>query len=241
MRLRPRGRPCRVLLGPAGCVPLEGHLEEAVAEGVLTAQGHRPPPDRPVVGRQLAGPVEVDGSQVVVPGAVQVGGETALGAGQTFVSRRWHHRRGRLGEALRELIIDHPVAQFLEVVGRRSLVELDPGVVGELRVGSSHDAVALVHPDDGGDVPHAVGLGEAVLGVDQDGKLGDGLGEGSDGLRVVVEGDRDQREAVGRELGVVGLPDRQVVATPSPGGEGDEQPFAAPDGAERQGAPVEGG
>jgi hypothetical protein len=73
-----------------------------------------------------------------------------------------------------------------------------------------------------------VELGDPVLGVDQAGVLRPGaFDEGPNVVGTSVERDRDGQEALGAELLVERLPDRQVLAAASPGRVGDEQDLLA--------------
>jgi hypothetical protein len=117
-----------------------------------------------------------------------------------------------------------PAPHQLEVGRRLGSCEFGERVGSEcLGVGPGY-ASDLIDPHHGGHVGDCVELREQVERVEEH-RHGQAIGEGTNILRTLVNGNGDHHEpVVGQLVGQV-LPPRQVVAAAAPAREGDEQAF----------------
>src|ERR1700730_11867335 len=221
-RVGDRRRWSEPVVGAAVTLPRLVQIEERRPERIVSHQGHGGAADRPVVRRELAGAREMVRRRGLVAVAAGLRGDTKMEAGTDLVVGKIADRVTRRFASYRHLAIAYPVTNFVEM-GLR--VDTGEGLehVGAVRdtVGPN-DAVVLVDPDDGRDVADRVHLREQVLGIDQHGKR-DAVDEGMDVVGGAGDGDADHRESVGLQLVVQHLPPGQVVATPSPRRERDQQ------------------
>ena len=150
--------------------------------------------------------------------------------GEPEVESGFHLVAGQIGHGMAHVVGDladtNPGSYEFEMVLAVDAGQLRENVGTELgRVGPD-DSVLFVHPDDSWHVADCVQLGEVMIGVDQH-RVGNLFSKFLEGVDIFVDSYRNNRESRVAQFVLQRLPPGQVKSTPSPTGEGHQEPFTA--------------
>ena len=203
--------------------------EELVAhEWVHAPQRHRATADGEVVRGKIAGLGKMSGRGLASARSLQRDGYPPMNAGQLFVLAREELMPANGGFVKRQLAGRDPTPQRVVMRRRIDTVKVLEHVAAEGDVIGAYQPIVLVDPNDRRNIADVIGLGNHVVTIEQDRKA-DVLDPFADVVRVLLDSHADDREAMRFELNVYVLPDRQVVAAPSPRGKGNEQLLPPPE------------
>ena len=217
------------MVGAAVGLPVGVQRHEAFSERILSSERHHRPPDGPVLRSKFSGPIEVAIAAGLITPIAQRECETEVETGGFFLAGEIAHHTDRLGRRHPCIALTHPATDPVVLP-----VGLDTGELAEqiAAVGAPvrhGDRVVLVDQHDGRDVRDRIELGDDMIGVDHH-RVGDALGQLTELLDVLVDGDGDDLEVrvpLGMDFLLQCLPPGQLIAATSPTGEGDQQSFLA--------------
>ncbi len=223
------------VVGTPGGPPFAEQFEERLSERVHVLEGHGRPPDREVHRRERCRARKPLGGTVGGSFAAQMSGDSKGEPGFHLVVVEVGYVEIGVGG---NQPVANPGPDLVHVLIWPHPREVHEHVRADLSgVGAGNRAVAI-DPDDRGDITHRIEFGQDMIPIEQD-REGDSCRELADIVGRLVEGDRDDHEAVVGEFIVQRLPPGQVVAATSPTGEGHEQPLSVLELLERMAVAVE--